>query len=65
MPGTLSYLVYSGIGEMFNAVAKIKFGKHVFLNVKLQKMQKMNVKNTTEIDGTSSYHRIFVQIKFQ
>lgn len=65
MPGTLGYMVYSGIGEMFNAVAKIKFGKHVFLNVKLQKMQKMNVKNTTEIDGTSSYHRIFVQIKFQ
>ena len=65
MPGTLGYMVYSGIGEMQNFVTKIRVGKHVFLNVKLQKMQKMNVKNPTEIDGTNSYHRIFVQIKFQ
>ena len=65
LPGTISYIVYNGTGELLNLVIKSKIGKHVGLNIKLQKMQKMNVKNTTEIDESNSYNRIFVQIKFQ
>ncbi len=65
LPGSISYMAYNGTGELFNFVIKSKLWKHVGLNIKLQKMQKMNVKNTTEIDESNSYSRIFVQIKFQ
>ncbi len=65
LPGVLGYMVYSGNGEMNNLVVKFKMNKHLQLFIKLQKMQKMNVKNETEIDESNSYHRIFVQIKFQ
>ena len=65
LPGNLGYMIYSGIGKYYNAILKIHLYKKLWLNLKLQKMQKMNVKNTTEIDGNSSYNRIFVQINFQ
>ncbi len=65
MPGVLGYMVYSGSGEMCNIVAKMSIYKHIHFYIKLQKMQKMNAKNETEIDVSNSYHRIFVQIKFQ
>jgi hypothetical protein len=58
-------MIYSGIGKYYNAILKIHLYKKLWLNLKLQKMQKMIAKNTTEIDGTSSYNRIFVQINFQ
>ncbi len=65
LPGNLGYMVYSGIGKYYNAILKVRLYKKLWVNLKLQKMQKMNVKNTTEIDGASSYNRIFVQINFQ
>jgi hypothetical protein len=65
LPGNLGYMIYSGVGKYYNAILKIHLYKKLWLNLKLQKMQKMIAKNTTEIDGTSSYNRIFVQINFQ
>lgn len=65
LPGNLGYMVYSGIGKYYNAILKFRVYKKLWFNIKLQKMQKMNVKNTTEIDGNNSYSRIFVQINFQ
>lgn len=65
LPGGLGYMVYSNIGTYFNAIVKIRIISKMWLNIKLQKMQKIDVKNMSSIDTKASYNRIFVQITFQ
>jgi hypothetical protein len=65
LPGGLGYMVYSNIGTYFNAILKVRLISKMWLNIKLQKMQKIDVKNMSTIDTKASYHRIFVQITFQ
>ncbi len=65
LPGGLGYMVYSNIGTYFNAIVKIRIISKMWLYIKLQKMQKIDVKNMSTIDTKASYNRIFVQITFQ
>lgn len=65
LPGGLGYMVYSNIGTYFNAIVKIRIISKMWLNIKLQKMQKIDVKNMLDTDTKASYNRIFVQITFQ
>lgn len=65
LAGGLAYMIYSNQGNYMNAIVKLKLHRDLSLNIKLQKMQKMDVKNVTNIDADASYSRIFVQITFQ
>jgi hypothetical protein len=65
LPGGLGYMIYSNIGTYFNAILKVRIISKMWLNIKLQKMQKIDVKNMSTIDTKASYNRIFVQITFQ
>jgi len=65
LPGGLGYMIYSDIGTYFNAILKVRIISKMWLNIKLQKMQKIDVKNMSAIDTKASYNRIFVQITFQ
>jgi len=65
LPGGLGYMIYSDIGTYFNAILKVRIISKMWLNIKLQKMQKIDVKNMSTIDTKASYNRIFVQITFQ
>lgn len=65
LPGGLGYMVYSNIGTYFNAIVKIRIISKMWLYIKLQKMQKIDVKNMLDTDTKASYNRIFVQITFQ
>ena len=58
-------MVYSNIGTYFNAILKVRIISKMWLNIKLQKMQKIDVKNMLDTDTKASYNRIFVQITFQ